>query len=629
MNPVAGPWHRQRAAATIWPDIVAKFAAAGALNRFRVHNLATIFIYHLVQSRVFPELLHIIGANVKKISAARIGTRITVGFSAVLILMAALTLIGVTQVNEINAGLTTINDVNSVKQRYAINFRGSVHDRAIALRDVSLVSDPGEFKQTLDTIDRLTRYYAESAVAMDEMFARRSDISAQEREILALIKQTEAQTLPLIKDVVAIQQSGDAARAKTVLMTQARPQFVEWLARINKFIDLEESMNRTVADAARAVAKNFQMLMSVLCAIALVIGAAFAWWSIKAIRPLRRMTDAMNRLSSGDLAVEIPGVGQSDEVGDMATAMQVFKTNMIGADALKSEQNVERIAKEERAQRLTDLVGGFESKVAVLVRTLAGTASEVQATAASMSSAADQSKQQSGNAAEAAERAASSVQTVAAATERLAGSVREIGDRVATSRDIATRAISESEETRVAVGQLSDSANKIGEVVQLISTIAAQTNLLALNATIEAARAGEAGRGFAVVASEVKALASQTAQATEDIETKVQDIQSLTAKTVTAIEGIGRVVGDMSEIAIAIAAAIEGQSAATREIARTVQGVADGTATMSHNIAGVRQVSTDTESAATRMASSSSEMSDQASLLDKEVSSFIASVKAA
>ncbi len=565
----------------------------------------------------------------KSLRAARIGTRITVGFSAILSLLAVLTLIGVTQVNDINTGLTTINDVNSVKQRYAINFRGSVHDRAIALRDVSLVSDPKEFKQALDTIDKLTRFYAESAVAMDEMFAQRSDISPQEREILSLIKQTETQTLPIIKEVVAIQQSGDVAKAKFILMTQARPQFVEWLGRINKFIDLQESMNRTVADAARAVARNFQMLMSILCAIAMVIGAAFAWWSIKSVRPLRQMTTAMNQLSNGDLSVAIPGIGQLDEVGDMAAAMQVFKEHMIGADALKAHQNVEQVSKEKRTQRLTDLVGGFESKVAVLVRTLAETASVVQTTAGSISVAADQSKRQSGNASEVAERSASSVRTVAVATDRLAGSVREIGERVATSRVIATRAISEAEETRVAVGQLSDSANKIGEVVQLISTIAAQTNLLALNATIEAARAGDAGRGFAVVASEVKALASQTAKATEDIETKMQEIQSLTAKTVTAIEGIGRVVGDMSEIAIAIASAVEEQSEVTREIADTVQGVADGTASMSENILGVRQVSEDAESAANRMASSSSDLYGQAGLLDMEVGKFIASVKAA
>ena len=565
----------------------------------------------------------------KKIIAARIGTRITVGFSAILILMAILTFIGVVEVNEINSGLKTINEVNSVKQRYAINFRGSVHDRAIELRDVSLVSDPVEFKQTLDAIDKLTRFYATSAVAMDEMFATRTDIKAEEREILSLIKQTETKTLPLIKEVVALQQAGDAAKAKTVLMTQARPAFVEWLARINRFIDFQENMNRSVADQTRAVAKNFQWLMSILCGVALLIGAAFAWWSIKSIRPLRKMTDAMHRLSTGDMSVTIPGIGQTDEVGDMATAVQLFKTSMIAADGLKSEQNAERITKEKRAQKLTDLVGGFEQKVATLVRTLAATASEVQSTAASMSAAADQGKRQSGEAADAAEHTASSVTTVAIATDKLAASVREIGERVANSRAIATRAIAESEDTRLAVGQLSDSANKIGEVVQLISTIAAQTNLLALNATIEAARAGEAGRGFAVVASEVKTLASQTAQATEDIESKVEEIQSLTAKTVNAIEGIGKVVGDMSEIAIAIASAVEEQSEATREITRTVQGVADGTVTVSHNIAGVRQVSTDTESAATRMASSSSELSGQADLLDQEVGRFIASVKAA
>ncbi|HEX7789753.1 MAG TPA: methyl-accepting chemotaxis protein, partial [Afipia sp.] len=211
----------------------------------------------------------------------------------------------------------------------------------------------------------------------------------------------------------------------------------------------------------------------------------------------------------------------------------------------------------------------------------------------------------------------------------LALSIREIGEQVANSRNIATRAITESQETRQAVGQLSDSAQKIGEVVKLISTIAQQTNLLALNATIESARAGEAGRGFAVVANEVKALASQTAQATEDIENKVGEIQSLTAKTVSAIDSIGRVVGEMSEIAMVIASAVEEQSGATREIARNIQGVADGTSIASQNIAGVRQASTGTGTAAERMKVSSRELADQADTLDREVGRFIADVKVA
>lgn len=564
-----------------------------------------------------------------KFWAMTIGTRITMGFSAILVLMAALTLISITQVNVIDSDLTTINDVNSVKQRYAINFRGSVHDRAIALRDVTLVSEPSDLKQVLDTIDKLTSFYADSARAMDGIFARRNDVSAEEREILALIKQTEAKTLPLIKDVVATQQAGDAAAAKALLMAQARPAFVEWLARINRFIDLEESMNRTVAGSVRTVAKNFQTLMTVLCGISLLIGAALAWWIVKSIRPLRRMTEAMHRLSTGDFAVLIPGIGQADEVGEMATAVQVFKDNMIAADRMTSEQNAEGIAKEERAQRLSNLVSSFETKLASLVKTLAGTATEVQSTAVSMAAAADQGKQQSNEAADAAEQAATNVKTVAAATDELALSIREIGEQVANSRNIATRAITESQETRQAVGQLSDSAQKIGEVVKLISTIAQQTNLLALNATIESARAGEAGRGFAVVANEVKALASQTAQATEDIENKVGEIQSLTAKTVSAIDSIGRVVGEMSEIAMVIASAVEEQSGATREIARNIQGVADGTSIASQNIAGVRQASTGTGTAAERMKVSSRELADQADTLDREVGRFIADVKVA
>lgn len=559
----------------------------------------------------------------------RIERRLTIGFAGILILMVALTLISVAQVNKINASLDVINDVNSVKQRYAINFRGSVHDRAISVRDVTLVTEPGELDATLKTIARLTEFYAQSSALMDRMFAERADITTEEREILALIKETERKTLPLMDGVISAQRAGDASGAKTLLMQQARPAFIEWLARINRFVDLEEKMNHTVADMARGVAKGFQMLMTALCGVALAIGAAFAWWTIRSIRLLRQMTSTMHQLATGDLSVTIPGVGQSDEIGDMAAAVQVFKNNMITTNRLTAEQAAEQSAKVQRAQRLTDLVSSFEEKTVNLIKTLAAASTEMQATAVSMSSTADQTKRRSDAAAEATAQATTNVQTVASATDELASSIREIGQQVAKSRDIAKRAIAESEETRLAVDQLSSGAQRIGEVVQLISTIAAQTNLLALNANIEAARAGDAGKGFAVVASEVKNLASQTAKATDDIESKVAEIQSLTTTTVIAIEGIGRVIADMSEIAMVIASAVEEQSAATREIARSVGEVVQGTVSVSENIVDVRDASNNTETAASQMLSVSQDFSVRARELGGEVGQFIASVKAA
>jgi methyl-accepting chemotaxis protein len=346
-------------------------------------------------------------------------------------------------------------------------------------------------------------------------------------------------------------------------------------------------------------------------------------------RPIMAITSTMCRLAEGDLSVEVPARGRTDEVGDMARAVEVFKQNGIKAARLAAEKDKERAAKEQRAQLLDTLTRAFEAKTAELVGQVSAGATELQATAQAMTGSASQATQQATNVAAAAEQASANVQTVAAAAEELASSVGEISRQVAQSAKIAAKAKEDAERTDSVVQELAEGAQRIGEVVGLISNIAGQTNLLALNATIEAARAGDAGKGFAVVASEVKSLATQTARATEDIGRQIAQIQNATTNAVDSIRGVGRTIVEISEIAATIAAAVEEQGSATQEIARNVQQAATGTQEVSSNIVGVSQVANDTGAAATQVLGAASELSRQAEQLRSEVGLYVSGVKAA
>ncbi len=347
------------------------------------------------------------------------------------------------------------------------------------------------------------------------------------------------------------------------------------------------------------------------------------------VRPLSAMTKAMARLASGDAGAEIPGIGRRDEIGGVAQTVKVFKDNMIRADRLSAEQEAERAAKEQRLARREELVHGFEANVGTLVGQLSAKATELEATSRALSGAASLGTQQAATVATTAEQASADMQTVAAATEQLTASIGEISQQVIRSAKITEQAVNDARRTDEIVRTLADGAQKIGEVVGLINSIAGQTNLLALNATIEAARAGEAGKGFAVVASEVKGLAQQTARATDDIGAQISQVQAATREAVEAIRGIDGIIGEVNAIATAIAAAVEQQGAATAEIARNVQHTAAGTREVTDTIAGMSQTASETGAAASQVLSAASALSTQAERLAQEVSGFVAGVRAA
>lgn len=558
---------------------------------------------------------------------AKIKTRVLIGFGVLLVLLVVLTGVGVQKVSLIDRSLTQINDVNSVKQHHAINFRGAVHGRATALRDVVLV-DPTKIDLVVADIRKLESAYAVSAKAMDEMFAARQDILPEERQMLNAIKEIEAKTLPGINKVIDLRKEGKDAEAQELLLSTVRLDLGEWLVRINRFIDKQERDNGLIGDETRAQARDFSELMLVVCAICLVLGVGIAWWTVGSLAPLRRLTDAMLRLANGDLSTEIPAKEAANEVGEITSAVQVFKHNAIEADRLRREQAAaEERSKQARQAEMQALARRFEDQVSAVVSAVSASSTQVRQSAELLLTTAESAEERVDTVESSSIQATDNVQAVATAAGQLASSIQEIARQIEESADRTRRAAEQAAHTNSIVDGLSAKADRIGEVLGLISDIASQTNLLALNATIEAARAGEAGKGFAVVASEVKSLASQTARATDDIAQRITEIQSATGEAVKAIKEIGTTVGQVNRIATAIASAVEEQNAATTEIARSARQASDGVETVTMAVVDVREGTARTGAESKQLLMASAELTEHAGSLRNQVDHFLASVR--
>ncbi|WP_419730207.1 methyl-accepting chemotaxis protein [Lichenicola sp.] len=430
--------------------------------------------------------------------------------------------------------------------------------------------------------------------------------------------------------LIDLEQAGDQVAIRAFFLgdyAASANHLRDLVAKNSSYQDRQSRQSVVDADGAAATARFMTLIViGVLVAFCALVG----WTLIRSIStPIAEATVAMRRLAGNDMTTMVPGVGRGDEIGSMATAVQVFKDNMITAARLASEQQAEHTGKAARAVRLDALVNGFESKTRDMVGMLAAAATEMEATARAMSTNAVQTNKQASVVASAAEVASVGVQTVAVAADQLSSSITEISRQVTQSARVSEKAVADVRRTDAVVRALAEGARKIGDIVSLITNIASQTNLLALNATIEAARAGDAGKGFAVVASEVKSLAQQTAKATDEIGAQISQVQAATAEAVEAIRGISVVIEEIGAIATMIAAAVEEQGAATAEIARNVQQTATSTQTVTSNIAGVSQAAGETGTAASQVLDAAGGLSRQAEDLSNEVNRFVGDVRAA
>jgi methyl-accepting chemotaxis protein len=401
-------------------------------------------------------------------------------------------------------------------------------------------------------------------------------------------------------------------------------------AILNKDIDLNNAGAERETRQAAETYSSALVILAVLVGTATILGAALSFYVIRDISAgIASIVGPMQALGKGDLRAEVPHQGEKTEIGMMANALQVFKDALIAKKAADEAAAIDAQAKIERGRRVDNITHEFEQMIGEIVTTVSSASSKLESSAGSLSATAVRSQELSTAVAAASEEASTNVQSVASATEELSSSVNEISRQVQESARMAKDAVGQARSTTERVSELSKAATRIGDVVELINTIAGQTNLLALNATIEAARAGEAGRGFAVVASEVKALAEQTAKATGEIGQQISGIQAATQDSVSAIKEISGTIEKLSEISSTIAAAVEEQGAATQEISRNVQQAAHGTQQVSSNITDVQRGATDTGSASSQVLSAAQTLSTDSGRLETEVAKFLTAVRAA
>ncbi|GGK23459.1 methyl-accepting chemotaxis protein [Salinarimonas ramus] len=528
--------------------------------------------------------------------------------------------------------MTTYRDQVALAQNAAE--RAILSERANALINGAVNETRGIY---MAESDREVEAYATSLIAvldrMEAMLDAWQPLVSQDRMHLFLgFREDVAAFSDVRREIVRLArtQGVEAARAYGDNATNREAQDA-----LNEIMDSTAQVQ--VANLERFVAELealFGRSLSTIAAlggIGLLVGVGFAAYVARRqlTQPIRAISGAMVALAQGKLETDVPYTTRVDEIGGMARAVEIFKRNAVEREELTRARAADASSQEQRTARVSELIVDFEGRIASLVQTFGASAAEMEKTAVAMRATAEQGRDRSENGAVTAQQTSSAMRSVAVAAEELAASAREISTQVSQATKIASQAVEDARSTDTTMRDLSSNAQRIGEVVALISEIASQTNLLALNATIEAARAGEAGKGFAVVAAEVKTLADQTAKATDEISAQVGRIQAASGGAVQAIESIGATIQRMHEISGAIAAAAEEQQAATQEIASTVSDAANGTDTVNAFVGEFRQSAAQTGTAADQVLEAARRLAGSASDVTRQVETFTKGIRAA
>ncbi len=579
----------------------------------------------------------------KLIDNLRIGTKLAIT-SALSIL-----LIGATIYAQMsgNAAVRQANEIANVQQviaKEAMQAQSALRGMQIGVRDVRLANTAENLKRANDLVAERLKAAEGFADHMIKL-AR----SAENRDRMAKLKTLAGDYAKGSQQIAALRAEVIAAGGQAAADAAAKvAKLNEDAGRIAREVTLPiaaemEKLSNTIADFAQrkvdeevahaaqemASAERTSLVISITTALLLIGVCVFSIFTIA--RPMTALTGAMKELAGGNFGVVLPGLGRKDEIGGVADAVELFKVKAAekAREEAEAKMKLDEIAARQRKAEMVKLADSFEAAIGEIVETVSSASTELEASAQTLTATAERSQQLTTTVAGASEEASTNVQSVASATEELSSSVNEISRQVQESARMAGEAVGQARATNDRVGELSKAASRIGDVVELINTIAGQTNLLALNATIEAARAGEAGRGFAVVASEVKALAEQTAKATGEISQQISSIQGATQESVSAIKEISGTIEKLSEISSTIAAAVEEQGAATQEISRNVQQAAQGTQQVSANISDVQRGATETGTASSQVLSAAQMLSGDSNRLKLEVTKFLDTVRAA